>query len=195
MDKIDLLYDHYKDTCEFQRVNLELRNKLFVYVVLLLGLLILLVLRPDTIGGMIIAVIKEKFNFDMSSSFGIFQSLLWVLLLYASIRYYQATINIERTYKYIHSVEARIAKEANIQFNREGGDYLQNYPICSQLIDILYKWFFPLLYIIIVVIKIVSEKRCGFEYVFDCIVAAIAIILCALYMKFNYANYINYKDR
>ena len=195
MDKLDLLYDHYKDTCEIQRNNLELRNKLFVYVVILLGLLILLAFKPDTVGGMLVAIIKGEFGIDISPSFAIIQSLLWVLLLYASIRYYQSTIYIERTYEYIHRIEDRIEKEANLRFDREGGHYLKDYPFCSQLIDILYKWVFPVLYIIIVIIKIFSEKGCGWGFGFDCVIAVVASVSCGLYIIFNCGICIEYRDR
>ena len=185
MDKHELLYDHYKDTCEIQRTNLSTRNKLFASVVVLLGTMLLFVYRPDTIAGLLVAAVKEKYSVDISLSLGILQSLLWAALLYASVRYYQSSINIERTYKYIHCLEKRISDEIQAQFDREGVSYLTKYPKCSDAIDILYKWAFPLLYIIGLLVKITLEIRLSWGFFLDAFICGIAITLCILYIAFN----------
>ena len=186
MDRQELLYDHYKDTCELQRSSLTSRNKLFAVVVVLIGVLLLLAYRPDTIGGVFVAFIKRKYGADVASSLGILQSLIWAAILYTSVRYYQVSIYIERTYNYIHSLEKRISTEIEDEFNREGDSYLNNYPRCSDAINFLYKWMFPILYILALLIKIISEAKLSFGFFFDVIVCAIAVMLCVLYISFNF---------
>jgi len=189
-NSINVLYDHYKDTCSVQRKNLKVRNILFVVVIVVLGLLLLISYCPDTVGDAILSFLVHEYGINVRIQFGIMQSLIWVVLLYISVRYYQSTINIERTYKYIHKLEERLSflvsnndeERITIVIDRESGNYLEDYPVLSSIIDSMYKWVFPIIYIIAVAFKIIIERRCEFLYAFDIILFTIAIVLCVLYI-------------
>jgi len=189
MNTLEALYNHYEDTCNIQRNNLEQRNHFFTSVAILLGSLGLLALDMDNI---IISLLNKELEIDITPFFGICKCLLWLLLLDASICYFQTSISIERTYKYIHRLEKKISGETDFQFNREVGHYLMEYPLCDKLIDLWNKWFFPILYIILVAANIISEIEYSWEFAFNCTVAVIAVILCILYMKFNHGFYTDY---
>lgn len=200
MDKTELLYDHYKDTCEIQRENLILRNKMFVFTTVTMAILLLLSYSPDTCGAAIIAFIEHAYGIDIAIQFGLIQCLAWVILIYFSMRYYQATITIERTYKYIHKTEGQLNKYVRDStfIDREGKSYLLEYPICSKLMDVMYKWIFPFLYLMGISVKIYVERRFSFAYVLDVVLFILAFILCVFYMLFNYKiekSYCNIKTR
>ena len=196
MNKVELLYDHYKDTCEIQRNNLKVRNTAFVVVIVFLGLLLLLSYSPDTVGAAILSFLNHEYGIDAEIQFGLIQSLAWVILLYSSMRYYQTTINIERIYKYIHKTEDILncaIDDNSVTIDREGKSYLTNYPKCSDAMDFLYKWMFPVLYIVAIVTKIYFERRCTLAYALDMILCIAAIILCVLYIGFNVQIVQSYK--
>lgn len=134
---------------------------------------------------------KQVFISYRSSNGGaemaIIQSFLWALLLYLSMRYYQSTVYIERQYHYIYSLETDIAGLANIKFDREGTNYLSNYPKMNDFIDFLYKWLFPLAYAILICYKIVTEYNTSFSLLsslFNGAVFCACLILDILYLSF-----------
>lgn len=193
--KIEVLYDHYKDTCEIQRANLKVRNTAFVVVIVFLGIQLLLSYAPDTMGAAVLSFLNHEYGVDAEIQFGLIQSLIWVILLYSSMRYYQSTINIEKIYNYIHKTEERLnqaincrddSNEAMITIDREGKSYLSYYPICSDTMDIMYKWIFPVLYVVALSVKIVAERRCTIAFALDIVIYIASVILCILYMQFNY---------
>ena len=80
----------------------------------------------------------------------ILQTLLWVLVAYTLIRYVQHNTYIERQYAYIEELESSISKSLEgAKFDRESKNYLNEYPIVLDVIDIFYKWFAPILFITI----------------------------------------------
>ena len=86
-------------------------------------------------------------------------TLLWLLLFGFSSRYYQTVIQIERQYDYIHHLEELISKRyPNTRaFTREGKSYLDEYPIFSNWIWLLYTLAFPLIILTCIVIRILGE--------------------------------------
>ena len=49
MDSLELLYDHYKDTFQLIKENEVTRNKMFIYFIVLLSVLYLLAIEPDSL--------------------------------------------------------------------------------------------------------------------------------------------------
>lgn len=90
----------------------------------------------------------------------ILQTLLWVLVAYTLIRYVQHNTYIERQYAYIEELESSISKSLEgAKFDRESKNYLNEYPIVLDVIDIFYKWFAPILFITINISRIVIEWK------------------------------------
>lgn len=157
MEKQEVIYDHYKETCEICRNCEKERNKLFTIVCVLLTILFLLIIAESNAMWMLHAWIKEKYDYDLTLSVDTIQSLIWMLLLYFTIRYYQQCISIERLYHYVHDIENRISIELNFDITREGKNYLQKYPWVSNFIWIIYTVIFPALYLVLIVTKIGVE--------------------------------------
>ncbi len=198
VDKIELLYDHYKDTCEIQRNNLRIRNTAFVIVIVFLGFLLLLSYYPEAIDTAILSFFDHEYGIDVTIRFEIIQSLVWVILLYSSMRYYQVTIYIERIYKYIYKTEKQLndsIADKNIIIDREGKSYLSNYPKCSIAMDYIYKWFFPVLYIIAITIKIFAESANSFAFILDMFLFFVILVLCILFICFNYQIVKSYNNQ
>lgn len=157
MEKEEIVYDHYKETCDICRNHEKDRNRLFTIVCILLTVLFLLMFAEENVVEILHTWTKEKYNFDFNLSVGTIQSLIWILLLYFSIRYYQQCIRIEKLYQYVHELEKRISNELNFDIMREGMNYLQKYPWVLNFIWIIYTVIFPVLYFILIVTIICIE--------------------------------------
>ena len=187
MDKPDLLYDHYKETYSIIKDNLIQRNRFFIMLLVIITLQFLFAISPKSIITIITTIILNTYHIDISGQMVIIQCLLWLVLLYFTMRYYQSTVSIERQYNYIHSLEADIADLMDIKFNRESGDYLNDYPKMNDMIDILYKWIFPLIYCLVICCKIISEfqnSSFGLPIIFDVIIFICCFVLTILYLVF-----------
>ncbi len=157
MDKVELLYDHYKETFSRIKKTLEDRNRFFVMVFIVMTLQFLLATTPESISTLLIAVIYKQYEINIINQITLLQSLFWLILLYLTMRYYQINVYVERQYNYIHSLESDIESYAKITFNRESGDYLSNYPKMNSFMDMLYKWVFPLIFCFVISCKILYE--------------------------------------
>lgn len=187
MNKTELLYDHYKETFSIIKETIIQRNRFFVMVFLVITLQFLFASSPDSVSHLIIGIIKKKYEIDISNQISTIQSLLWLLLLYLTMRYYQSTIYIEKQYLYIHSIEEKISNLKHIKFNREGGNYLLNYPKMNDFIDFLYKWTFPTIYCLMIFYKIKNEifsLKITLLLFLDVLLFLICFVLTILYMLF-----------
>lgn len=159
MDKLELLYDHYKETLSLLGDKIKQRDKMFILTFILSLIHLLLAVNPDTYGGLLIYIINEKFSIDLMNYFMVIQTFLWIILIYITLRYSQAVVYIEKTYNYIHIVEKKISKIAHTSFNRESKNYLNNYPIISNITNSIYKYIFSSFAIITSIIKIKTEYK------------------------------------
>ena len=187
MNKTELLYDHYKETFSIIKDSIIQRNRFFVIVFLVMTLQFLFASSPNSISHLIISIIQKKYEIDISNQISTIQSLLWLLLLYLTMRYYQSTIYIERQYLYIHSIEEKISNLKHIKFDRERKNYLSHYPKINDFIDFLYKWIFPIIYCFTIVYKIKNEifsSKFTLLLFFNIVIFFICFILTILYMLF-----------
>jgi hypothetical protein len=116
----------------------------------------------------------------------ILQTLLWVLVAYTLIRYVQHNTYIERQYAYIEELESSISKSLEgAKFDRESKNYLNEYPIVLDVIDIFYKWFAPILFITINISRIViewKERGISLATICDSAICSLIIIVSLFYI-------------
>lgn len=187
MEKNELLYDHYKETFSLIKDYNKERNRFFLLLFAIMGLQFLLAVVPDGIISLIVDVVKEVYNIDISNQFIVIQSVLWLVLLYFTMRYYQTVVYIERQYNYIHKLEEKISVVYDVEFDRESKNYLNFYPKMSDMIDFMYKWVFPILYCLVICIRICAEvmtSAFGFAILFDCVMFVCCFVLTILYLVF-----------
>jgi len=187
MEELELLYDHYKETFSIIKEQLSSRNKFFILLFLIMTVQFLFAVSPDSFASIIIKIVDNTYKIDVSSQMNVIQSLLWIVLLYFTMRYYQTNVYIERQYRYIHKLEDVIANLLNAEFDRESFNYLSSFPKMSNMIDIIYKWIFPLLYCLIVIIKICSEistRNYNISFFINMIISLSCLLLTILYLIF-----------
>lgn len=112
------LHDHYKDTYSRIRERERQRDRLFLIVVSLLGVLLLQLhhslLLQQTVTEATIA--GAKFNLS-KIPIPVLLSTSWVFLAIFLLRYYQVVIHIEKQYDYLHPLQSQLSKALG-----EGGD-------------------------------------------------------------------------
>ncbi|WP_193648477.1 hypothetical protein [Bacillus cereus] len=184
--KLETLYDHYKDTFVYLREYLKFRDKLFVYVLLVLTAMFLLIAIPKDTVDAISQIIKEKLKLKLSINSNFIDSMLWFVLLTLVVRYYQTSTLIERQYKYIHKVEENLCSIIGDElFYREGKAYLNNYPAFSTWTWFLYTIFFPILLMIVTVYKLIIEyisSKIDLHIILDATICLMILISTILYL-------------
>ena len=160
MDKLELYYDHYKDTYNLSKQAQNRRNKLFIWLCTVDALSFLFLMKPDKAIEVLEAGINKHFDTNLTFENAIVQTFIWILLAYITVRYCQETLYIERQYPYLDQLEKEISKESNSDiFCREGQGYIKNYSIVLNLIDLFYKMFCPILFMVINTVRIIEEWR------------------------------------
>lgn len=162
-EKLQIIYDHYKETGTLRREAIQRRNKNFVILCILEAISFLFLIRSDVAMGVVTEGINSFFGMTLSLGCGVIQTFLWILIVHVLIRYCQDTLYVERQYRYEDKLEKTISgiiKEKSFEENevdREGANYLKNYPMVLNLIDLFYKMFSPILFAAINTVGIVKE--------------------------------------
>ena len=159
MNHEELYYDHYKDTFAEQKGYLSRRNKMTLYLLILLIVLGFQLDNPQTLEILVNKIIESKVQ-DIKFSFDIINLLFEFLLLWVVTSYYQINLTVERTYKYIHSIEISLSKE-NLVVEREGNDYKNNYPLLLNLVHWFYIIALPILVITFSIMKLIHCNDYG----------------------------------
>ncbi len=150
--------EHYKETFQNIKDFWKLRDRLFLWALVLIGLQFFQISSPGKSSKFITDLVKEHLGFQILANVELLNTLLWFILLSTTIRYFQTNVYINRQYDYIGGLE----KKFTIFFGgeiicREGVGYLKNYPWFSNWIDFLYTWVFPILLVLIGGFKIYKE--------------------------------------
>lgn len=160
MDKLALYYDHYKETCSLSRDAQKRRNKSFVLLCVLEAVSFLMLIRPDIAFSIMLAEITNKIGTMLDLGNNILQTLIWVLITYVLIRYCQDTLYVERQYGYLSKIEKEISNcMQGSLFDRESENYLDNYPMVLNFIDLFYKMVAPMVFFVINMVHIIAEWR------------------------------------
>ncbi|HIE02690.1 MAG TPA: hypothetical protein EYP59_20810 [Thiotrichaceae bacterium] len=157
---MQVLHDHYKDTFTHQRTYLKLRDRLFLYLLIVVTIMLLEIAAPEAAGTAISQLIKNQIGIEETIHFSFITGVIWFLLLGLTLKYYQNLMLIERQYAYIRKLEAelnQIYSNSDVIFTREGKTYLKDYPIFSDWAHFLYRIVFPSFLIAIAIFKCFDE--------------------------------------
>lgn len=187
-NKLDLLNDHYKDTFAYLREYLRQRDRLFIYLLVVIVFMLFEMASPKAAGEIFSKVLSKHFEITSTIDFSFMTGVIWFLMLGLTLRYYQNVILVERQYQYIHKLEDDLSKHySGIAFTREGKAYLKGYPYFSKWADILYIIVFPMLLMAITTLKWVDEwpglKLISRSYIFNSaiylfVVFTVCLVLC-----------------
>lgn len=157
MEPSEIIYDHYKETDELRRNAQGKRDKSFVFVCILEVFSFFLLIKPEEALTIFLDGINNKWETSISLGLGVLQTLLWILVIYATIQYIQSVLYVERSYRYQSKLEKELSQEIRKVISREGDNYTENYPMVSNFIDLFYKMFCPILFLVINSVHIYKE--------------------------------------
>jgi hypothetical protein len=186
--EIQILYDHFKDTFEIQKSNIQKRNYLTIICLCLIALLSFQISNPNETTEISAELIKKNIG-NIKIDFKYINNILTFSLLWTVITYYQINLQIEKLFNYIHTIEEKLSKDLKLpEFSREGKSYLSNYPFLLTFVDTIYKLGFPLALIFVSIIKFITEMKQYNEpfknghFWFDIIIIFSIIIVSLLYL-------------
>lgn len=183
MESKELLYDHYKDTVAQVKEEETKRNKLFISIIGHMFILFLVTMYPQGSFETIDKLLIENLKISLFFSINVLQIGLMFSMLYCSIRYCQINIHIDRMYTYIHKIE-EVAKDINGNIGREGENYISNYPKTLNYIYYSYKYVFPVLFIILLSIRLIINNTWNNWMIkgLEILITGAQILLYILYM-------------
>jgi hypothetical protein len=186
--KIEIFYDHYKDTFNHQLMYLKRRNLYTIISLVLIALLSFQVTNPAQIVELTGAIINKQVG-DIKVNFSFIFSVLLFGFLWVVMLYFQVNLLIERNYTYIHTIEKELSKLTDpVKIYREGSNYLDFYPLISSLVHRVYTIFFPTAIVLVSIITWLMEKKkykngsYDGSFIFDTGIILIIIILTMLYL-------------
>lgn len=189
MNKIDIMYDHYKDTFSIQKETEKVRNKLFVVLCICILLLLMMTIYPDNIYQNIQEFFDIKLGINIKFELKILELFNWFIILYLTIRYYQTNANVEKNYNYIHDLEDKLEKTHKLTIYREGRNYLNQYPLFLTISYVFYKYIFPIVFSLCIITKNVFNFLNKVNIIFLLISQFISLLLLVInvsYFAFNY---------
>ena len=184
--KLEIYYDHYKDTFQQQVRYIENRNRYFFISLGLVGLLFILITDPTTVNnaanGFAQKNVSEKFVFD----FGYVNHFILFGLLCVLILYFQVNLTIEKHYEYLWKLENDLTNELQpLSITREGKFYLKVKPMYIKVVSKIYKFFYPISIICAVAFKlylvIQGQNFTSLSYWVDLVLCLIIIAITSLY--------------
>ena len=184
--KLEIYYDHYKDTFQQQVRYIENRNRYFFISLVLVGLLFVLITDPTTVNnaanGFAQKNVSEKFVFD----FGYVNHFILFGLLCVLILYFQVNLTIEKHYEYLWKLENDLTNELQpLSITREGKFYLKVKPTFLKWVSKIYKFFYPISIIFAIVVKLLlviqGQNFTSLNFWVDLVLCLIIIAITSLY--------------
>ena len=157
--KFNNLCSHYKDTFDIHRASTKQRDTLFYVLLVILAVFTLQLSSVEMVVGFVNDYVNKTTGIKLGKGADFISTLLWLVLLGITTRYYQVVLEIERQYGYLHVLEEKLNEyypETKV-FTREGKSYLSKYPLFSNWVWLLYTLFFPSLIVFSVIMKMNSE--------------------------------------
>src|SRR5215208_7106698 len=149
--RLEVLHDHYKESFSYIRERERERDRLFLILIVLFALLALEIQYPINFRGAvgILTFLGIELNVE-ALPLPAFLTATWVTVLVITLRYCQASTNVERQYKYLHMLEDKISAELkDVElYRREGRAYKSDYPLFSWWAGRFYRVVLPVIAII-----------------------------------------------
>src|SRR5215217_3768933 len=158
--RLEVLHDHYKESFSYIRERERERDRLFLILIALFALLALEIQYPINFRGAVgtLTFLGIELNVD-ALPLPAFLTATWVTVLVITLRYCQASTNVEWQYVYLHKLEDKISAELKDDelYRREGRAYKSEYPLFSWWAWRFYAVVLPVIVIIATCVLIFQE--------------------------------------
>ncbi|NIZ46596.1 hypothetical protein PVA44_05125 [Entomospira nematocerorum] len=141
MDKLELLYDHYRESCHLLESKKQSFNKVFRILWIILVVLILSVIDTDAVDYTIKDSAKS-YAVTIYFPFSIIRTVLFAIMLYLILRYSEIITNMTRLEIYIEELERFLSVRSKYPILRER-KHLQPIGYVKNINDNIYRLIFP----------------------------------------------------
>jgi hypothetical protein len=184
--RADILYAHYKDSFENIQNHIKKRERFLFFLLILSVIMIFQIACPAEAPDQLACILLKKLDLNKPISVAFIDTVIWFIMLSLIIRYCQTVSYIERQYAYIQEIEKKINTIlGNEYITREGKAYLTKYPIFSTWVHYLYTVVFPILLIILLILRMKSEYDVatiiGFKIYLDFAIFILCIVSIFLF--------------
>jgi len=116
--KFQTLHDHYKETLAAIKESNKLRDRLMIFLLVVVLVLLFQMIDPNESAATLSAWLSQKLDVTLTNSIGFVSSIVWFSLLAVMVRYFQTVIFAERQYPYLHNIEEKISSDYG---DKDGG--------------------------------------------------------------------------
>ncbi|TXL02665.1 hypothetical protein BMR07_17310, partial [Methylococcaceae bacterium CS1] len=107
-EKFNNLCSHYKDTFDNHKTSIKQRDTLFYLLLPILAVFTLQLTTENVVATAIEQYVQSSSGIKIGNNLEFISTLLWLLLLGFTTRYFQVVVEIDRQYEYLHSVEKQL---------------------------------------------------------------------------------------
>lgn len=153
---LEILSTHYSETFSLLKSAVEKRDRLFLYILIVISLLLLYMSAPSAVSDQLNLFINSQTGNDTNTANLIevpfIGAILLLGLLSFSHTYFQTVLHIERQYAYVYQLEEQLCVYfGGKAFVREGNHYKKYKRTFSKWTKGIFWILFPLLYIIFII--------------------------------------------
>jgi len=166
--RLATLATHYTNTYDIHLIRHKMRDKLFFYLLVCFSLF-LVNFENSSLIQELLKLPLTKDNAAIHDKLVPYSSaILWVLLTFFTVHYFQICLLIEKDYNYLHDLELELNSfypSGSVAFTREGHAYLKNYPMFSNWMCFSYTVLFPGLIILSALLRLPMDLQAfGLSY-------------------------------
>ena len=163
----EILHQQYRDTFFHIREREKQRDRLFIIVIILLGLVTFQESYPDKadLGSAELSFLGVKIPLNLFPTF-VLLNATWTFVAVLLMKYYTVSIHIEKQYDYLHPLEERLSKTLNCkELLRESVGYTTK----KWKIFRYFSWhFYTVIFPIITYLPTVYPVKFHFSWLFNC---------------------------
>lgn len=193
-NNIDVLVKHYQNIHELTYRFREQRNKTFVILLVILGIVTLLALRVPQTDSLLIDIIAKiagsKRTAELRSSFpfAILQSILMVAILNLIIDLHNLNLRVNRNFQYLGGLENEIRTQLELGgestfFTLEGKFYDRHWKPSLGMISVVYILIIGFLLTSVIVTKIINDFQ-HFQYILGIVDIALSLFIFAFFCAY-----------
>jgi hypothetical protein len=152
--QLEVLSHHYSESYELLKAAVEKRDRLLLYMLVVIFILLLYMSAPGTVGDWLNSFVNNQvhpgnngpINALIDVSFiGV---ILMLGLLSLSHTYFQTVLHVERQHDYIYQLEARLSQAFDeLVFTREGKHYRQHKRLFARWTQVIFWMLLPALFL------------------------------------------------
>lgn len=188
--QLEVLSHHYSETFELLRADVAKRDRLFLYILVVIFLLLLYMSAPTAMSDLLNNFVSSQAGGDEQTRLidvSFMGAILLLGLLSLSHTYFQTVLHVERQYNYVYQLENELSKHFDeLAFIREGKFYRNQRRKFSTWTKVIFWILFPFLFLLFNIFWLVflfARSQAPFAYqLVDTLISVSILTSLGLYL-------------